>query len=290
RRIGIGDAPDLYAHQLSTMGPMGRSAADVALLLDALAGFDPAAPLSFEDAPSFHDALAAEPDPAARARGLRIGWLADLDGRCPMDPGILATCEGALKVFEDLGATVEPCRLDLDPEIPWDGWTTLRSWIMAAKFRDDFADPARRDLLKPEVIWEIERGLAYSALDIHDAVLKRAAQHRALEALFSRCDLLAVPSAQVWPFPVEQRFPQEIAGIAMDTYHRWMEIMLPASLSGRPAISVPAGFCPADGPAPGTPIGVQLIGPLRDDLGVLRAAAAFETAADQASLAPPDPA
>lgn len=289
-RIPNSDAPDLYAHQLSTMGPMGRSAEDLALLLDALAGFDPAAPLSLDDAPSFFDALSAKPDPAAYAKGLRIGWLGDLDGRCPMDPGILSTCEGALKVFEGLGAAVEPCRLDLEPEIPWQGWTTLRSWIMAAKHGPEYADPARRALLKPEVIWEVERGLGYSALDIHEAVVKRAAQHRALEALFARYDLLAVPSAQVWPFPVEQRFPQEIAGVAMDTYHRWMEIMLPASLSGRPAISVPAGFCPADGPAPGTPIGVQLIGPLRDDLGVLRAAAAFETAAEWVSQAPPEPA
>ncbi|MEM6745684.1 MAG: amidase family protein, partial [Pseudomonadota bacterium] len=156
--------------------------------------------------------------------------------------------------------------------------------------REAYEDAGKRALLKPEVVWEIENGLKLSALDVHAAWVQRTRQHRALEALFARYDLLAVPSAQVWPFPVEQRFPEEIAGRAMDTYHRWMEIMIPASLSGRPAISVPAGFCPEGGPAPGTPIGVQLIGPLRDDLGVLRAAAAFETAADWVRQAPPEPA
>ncbi|MEM6439220.1 MAG: amidase, partial [Pseudomonadota bacterium] len=289
-RIPNSDAPDVYTSQLAVMGPMGRSAADLALLLDALAGFDPAAPLSLEDAPSFFDALEAEPDPASHAKGLRIGWLGDLDGRCAMDPGILETCEAALKAFEGLGAAVEPARMDLDPDVAWESWTRLRHAVMAAKHREAYEDAGKRALLKPEVVWEIESGLKLSALDVHAAWVQRTRQHLALEALFARYDLLAVPSAQVWPFPVEQRFPEEIAGRTMDTYHRWMEIMIPASLSGRPAISVPAGFCPEGGPAPGTPIGVQLIGPLRDDLGVLRAAAAFETAADWVRQAPPEPA
>src|SRR6056297_3181525 len=96
-RVPNVDSTDLYAHQLSTNGPMGRSVADMALLLDALAGWDDRAPLGIAETPAF---LAGLEGAEGSAKGLRIGWMGDWNGRWPMEPGILATCEAALKVYE----------------------------------------------------------------------------------------------------------------------------------------------------------------------------------------------
>jgi amidase len=91
--------------------------------------------------------------------------------------------------------------------------------------------------------------------------------------LFEHHDVLALPTAQVWPFDAELRWPREIAGRAMDTYHRWMEVTIYATFAGLPCIAVPAGFGAA-----GLPMGLQLIGRPRADAEVLRVAAAYESA------------
>ncbi len=95
-------------------------------------------------------------------------------------------------------------------------------------------------------------------------------------ALFEQHDVLALPSAQVWPFDAEQRWPTQITGRPMDTYHRWMEVVIYATLAGLPCISVPAGFGPT-----GLPMGLQLIGKPRGDLALLQLARAYERAAQE---------
>ncbi|WP_049104825.1 amidase family protein, partial [Burkholderia cenocepacia] len=90
-----------------------------------------------------------------------------------------------------------------------------------------------------------------------------------------RYDFIAAPTAQVFPFDVDQRWPKEIAGRAMDTYHRWMETVVPWTLAGCPVINVPVGFNDA-----GLPMGMQLIGRPRADLAVLQLARGYERAAD----------
>jgi amidase len=106
------------------------------------------------------------------------------------------------------------------------------------------------------------------------ASVERTAFHHHVLGLFEHVDFLALPSAQVWPFPVEERWPKAIAGRAMDTYHRWMEVVVIATFAGLPAVSVPAGFS-----ATGLPMGLQLIGKPRGDLELLRLARTYETAA-----------
>jgi Asp-tRNA(Asn)/Glu-tRNA(Gln) amidotransferase A subunit family amidase len=112
---------------------------------------------------------------------------------------------------------------------------------------------------------------------------QRSAYYRQVCAMFDRCDALALPSAQVWPFDAEQRWPSSIAGRAMDTYHRWMEVVIYATFAGLPCISVPVGFGPT-----GLPMGMQLIGRPRGDRALLRLAHAYERAADDVlSVRPP---
>ncbi|MEM9939918.1 MAG: amidase family protein, partial [Pseudomonadota bacterium] len=131
-------------------------------------------------------------------------------------------------------------------------------------------DPDKAAKLKPEAVWETERGLKLSAMDVHRASEIRSDWYRRAHSLFETYDALILPSAQVWPFPINWHWPKEIAGQYMDTYHRWMELVIPASLIGLPAAVVPAGFGEN-----GLPMGLQIIGRDGDDKGVLELAEAF---------------
>ena len=177
---------------------------------------------------------------------------------------------------------MEAIDLPFDAEMLWESWTTLRHWAVAGNLGALYVAPATRERLKPEAQWEVERGLALSAQDIHVANVQRGDAYRAWSALFERFDYLAMPSAQVFPFDVETHWPREIAGRTMDTYHRWMEVVIPASMLGAPTISLPAGLNGA-----GLPIGFQLIGRPRDDWGVLQLARAFEKASGDLARLPP---
>ena len=90
-----------------------------------------------------------------------------------------------------------------------------------------------------------------------------------------KCDALILPAAQVWPFPIETEYPTEIAGTPMPTYHRWMEVMVPVSLSGLPGAGIPAGFDER-----GLPLGLQIIGKPGADDQLIEIAKAWAEAAD----------
>ena len=267
-RIPYNPASDLFVQQLTTEGPMARSVDDLAMLLSVQAGPAPQAPLSLPEAGSSF----ARP-PERHAAGLRIGWLGDAGG-LPMEPGILATCEMALAAFAQAGARVEPATLPLSREAIWDTWLVHRHWLVTGALMPWYENPAHRALLKPEAIWEIEGGLRLSAQQVYRASLQRSALYRGIVRLFERFDLLALPTAQLFPFDAAQRWPTAIGGVAMDTYHRWMEVVVAATLSGCPVLGAPAGF----GGAADLPIGIQLIAPRGADLALLAAGRAFERA------------
>ncbi|HMO45211.1 MAG TPA: amidase [Rubrivivax sp.] len=259
-------AGDGYVALLGTEGPMGRTVRDVAMLLSVQAGYDARQPLSIaQDGSAFAQPLRPE------ARGLRIGWLADLGGHLAFEPGILALCEAALRRFEAAGAVVEPLALGYSCDEVWQTWLTWRRFLVAGTLGPLGADPKQYARLKPEAQWEYDQGQHLSGPQVYAASANRTRFYRHMLSLFERFDLLALPSAQVWPFPAEWTWPREIAGRTMDTYHRWMEVVIYATLAGLPAISVPAGFG-----AQGLPMGLQLIGPPLGDLAVLNAAAAYE--------------
>ena len=256
---------ETFLHFLSTNGPMARCPRDLALLLEVMAGPDPARPFCLPAEP-FVDPLVAD------LRGRRIGWLGDWGGAWPVEAGILPLCEGALARFADLGVTVEPVAPPFPAADLWHAWTTLRAFANAARLGPLHADPDRRAHLKATAIWEVTQGQGLSVAEVEAASLIRSRWYAAAAALFDRYDAVALPTAQVWPFDVAQEYPRAIAGREMDTYHRWMEVVVPASLIGLPALAVPAGFGDA-----GLPMGLQLIGRHGNDLGLLQLAEGWHT-------------
>lgn len=265
---------DSFLHQLGTAGPMARSPRDLAAMLATMAGPDPRLP---------HDAGAFRPAPeVADMAGVRVGWLGDWGGALPTEAGVLETCEAALRQLESLGAQVEPLAAPFSAPALWASWTTLRSWSVAASLSPLLADPRSDAGLKAEARWEIERGLRLSAMEVHRASVIRSDWFRTAAALFDRFDVLALPTAQTWPFPVEWHWPREIAGVAMDSYHRWMEVVVPASLIGLPVVAVPAGFGAA-----GLPMGLQLIGRRGADARLLQIAGAWHAGVPWTGRTPP---
>ena len=270
-RVPAWPAQDAWLTQFGTEGPMARTVRDLALLLDVQAGYDARVPLSLASAPSFAARLGAA---EARAAGRpRIGWLGDLDGYLPFEPGVLDVCAQGLARLADIGCTVEPRPLGFAPERIWDAWLTLRHWMMSDRLAPYLAKPGGRELIKPEALWEHDQGATLTATQVMAASVERTAFYQHVLALFEQVDFLALPTAQVWPFDVTERWPKQIAGRAMDTYHRWMEVVVIATFAGLPAASVPVGFS-----ATGLPMGMQLIGRPRGDLDVLRLARDYERA------------
>jgi amidase len=260
---------ELFLHTLSCDGPMGRSIPDVALLLSVMAGPDSRAPFSIEQDPAmFTNQLKRD------FRGVRIAWLGNFDGYLAMQPGILELCEKSFPAFEAAGCTIEAAQPGFSPEKLWSAWLTLRHSLSASGLAEFYDDPQKRAKLKPEIQWEIEGGLHTSALEFQRASQARSEWYRALQKLFQKFEYLLLPSAQVFPFDAQEHWPKEINGKKMDTYHRWMEVVLTATMGGLPALNVPVGFGPD-----GLPVGMQIIGRHHADLAVLQLAYAYEQAA-----------
>ena len=280
-RPGYGVVPgdpsgDTFLHQLATNGPMARNVRDLTRLLDTIAGPDRRLPHTALQIPDFSGSLDAS------VSGRRIGWVGGWDGHYPIEPEILSLCETALGTFDPLHVSVETFRPEFDPSRLWSSWITLRSFAIAAGLREHYDDPARRDLLKPEAVWEIERGLGLSAMDVHEASVIRSEWFSYLSGVFEKFDALVLPSAQVFAFDAEAHWPREVCGRAMTTYHQWMEVVVPVSLVGLPALNVPVGFSAA-----GLPMGMQMTGRRGNDMGILQLGQAYHQATDWPNRRPP---
>jgi amidase len=181
----------------------------------------------------------------------------------------------ALAVLAALGAAVTDVPVGFDMDRLWRGWRIYRHFLFAGAQGADYADPQKRAMMKPEMVWEIENGLRLSASDVHAASATRSDWYRYVLDLFQAYDFLVLPAAQVFPFDVALDWPKEIAGRAMDTYHRWMEVVIGPTMAGLPVAAMPAGFGSA-----GLPAGIQIIGRPRADRAVLQLAAAYEAQVD----------
>ncbi len=272
-----GDGRDAWLPSMGVAGPMARIPADLALLLSVMAGYDEREPLSIlGDGAIFAGALDSD------LRGKRIAWLGDYGGALPCETGILELCERALKTFESLGCLVEPARPDMALEDVWRAWVTLRHWQVGTNLLPFYSAPRMRALMKPEAIWEVERGLALSAFDVSAASAVRTRWHQTLLGFFQRYDFFVLPTAQLFPFALETPWPREVAGRRMESYHEWMKCVVPATMSGGPALAAPAGFNNQ-----GLPIGIQIVGRNRAELDCLRLAYAYDKETSWTRRRPP---
>jgi amidase len=255
---GSGDGWD----PATVLGPMARTVGDLALILAAISGPDPRSPLSHGDPAEFCGDLAGD------IAGMRVAWCPDL-GELPIEPPVVAVLGQARDRLTALGCIVEDVALDLTRAD--EAFETLRALGFARAFGDSL--PALRETAKDTVVWNIERGLALDGPTIARALAKRTEIFTMFVGILERFDVLAAPSAQVVPFPIEQEYPVQVAGVTMPHYLGWMRVCSRISLSAHPAVAVPAGFTDD-----GLPVGLQFVGRYHGDLRLLGQAAAWEAA------------
>jgi amidase len=141
-----------------------------------------------------------------------------------------------------------------------------------------------RDKMKPEMIWNIEKGMAQSSGDLSVALRERGALYQRVATWFEDYDVLACPAAIVAPFDVDMRYVEQVGDHKFANYVDWLYITFAITLTGCPAISVPVGFT-----ASGLPVGLQLVGRPRGEAELLSYAARLEEIVNISPAAPIDP-
>jgi amidase len=262
--------------QLGVEGPMARTVADTALLLAVLAGPDPRVPLALDGpAPALTDPAQIAVLLTRDLRGLRVAWSPDLG--LPVEPEVLEVLAPAREVLAGLAGTVTDATPDLS------GADEVFRTFRALRFATFSGALLRegRELVGPNVTWNIQRGLELTVADLSRATVARAALAERVSGFFAEFDVLACPVSAVAPFDVTLDWVHEINGRPLHTYLDWMASAYLISVTGLPAISVPAGFT-----AGGLPVGLQLVGRRRADGDLLAVARAFEAATGHAAVMP----
>jgi amidase len=266
-RPSVGRVPNPKAafawSTLSTSGCLGRSVADLALGLSAIAGPDSQAPLSIEEPGDWFAR------PLGRSfKGVRVAWFKDLGGQ-PFDPRVRGVTDGHRKTFESLGCIVEQAEPDFAPaEI---AFRLIRAWNSASLYGERLH--AHPDAFKDTLKGEIEQGLRLTGADLARAETAHGQMWRRFQTFLGKYEYFVLPTTQCPPFDVDTPYPTEIAGVKFDNYIDWMKACWYISVPGNPAASVPAGFT-----AEGLPVGIQIVGRHHADFAVLQLAHAFEQA------------
>jgi len=244
-------------------GPMARSVSDVAFLLSAIAGSDPRDPACYPSDPTFFN------KPLERSfKGVRVAWCPDLGG-LPLDRRVRSVLDSQRQAFENLGCIVEEACPDLNGADKifldirlWSSFNVLGPLL-----------ETHRSQMKPEAIWQIEAGARVSATDLAIAMIRHGELLERMRRFQTKYEFLLCAVNQVAPFDASLDWPNEIEGVKMENYVAWMKSAYWITTTFCPAISVPAGFT-----SDGLPVGIQIVGRHRDDLGVLQIAYAFEQA------------
>jgi amidase len=259
---------------LTVHGPMARNVEDLALLLDAMSGEHPADPLSLPALPaSFLSAARSGKKPK------RIAYSPDL-GITPVDPEVAAITRKAAARFAEAGAIVEEAHPDLREAR--ECFHVLRAFDFAISKAALLRK--KRELLKPEVIWNIEEGLKLTVEQLECAEAQRVAMTARTLEFFATYDLLLTPATIVAPFPVENRYVAECAGKKFDNYVEWLGIVYAITLVCCPALSLPCGFT-----ASGLPVGLQMVAPPRGEARLLAGAKVLEDVLGVRGTTPIDP-
>jgi amidase len=260
---------------LSVDGPIARTVGDLALFLDAMTGEHWADPACLP--------RPAEPFQRAAARAKlppRIAWSPDLGGLMPLDPEVRAVCTAVARQLDGLGARVEETCPDFGDAT--EIFRVLRAASFAARYAPLLA--TNRKDLKPEIVGNIEAGLALTG-EVHGrAEAARTALVQRTAAFFQQHDLLITPAVIVPPFDIEQRYLTEVGGHKFKDYVGWLIGSFAITLTTCPAISIPCGFT-----KDGLPIGLQIVAPFRGEAALLSGAAAIEAALALPRKTPIDP-
>lgn len=259
---------------LGVEGPMARNVEDLALLFDAMVGEEPVDPIALpSDGTSY---LAAS----------RSGWIPkrvavsrDL-GISPVDPQVADIVVAAARKLEQAGIIVEEAHPDFSDAM--NCMQTLRALGYATGMAGLLA--SHRDQLKPEVIWNIEKGLKLTGADIAKAEAQRGTMFRRMRELFETYDLLLCPTTIVPPFPVEKRYVEECNGVKFTSYVDWLLIVSAITLVACPAISIPAGFTRDK-----LPVGLQIVAPCRGESKLLAGAKFIEDVLGLGRITPINP-
>jgi len=272
-RVPMGPTSDPF-QTLSMNGPMGRNVADLALLLDAQVGIEPGFPLSLPVPETSFETAALSP-----ALPGSIGFSPNL-GIGPVDAEVAEICRAAVGRLAGTETTVEESCPDFSGAL--DIFQTLRATLFVTGRASLLEN--HRDALKPEMIWNIEKGMKLTAAEIGRAQVERGHLTRRVADWFETHDILACPVAIVPPFDVDIRYVERVGDHAFDNYVDWLYIVAAITLTGCPAISVPCGFT-----ASGLPVGLQLVARARDEAKLLSVAAAAEEIFGIAGQVPMDP-
>jgi amidase len=259
---------------LTVHGPMARNVEDVALLLDAMSGEHPADPLSLPGLPKSFLSAARSPE-----KPKRVAYSPDL-GITPVDPEVAAITRKAAERLAGAGVIVEEAHPDLREA--HECFHVLRAFDFAVTKAELLR--TKRDLLKPEVIWNIEQGLKLSVEQIARAEAQRVAMTARIITFFKDYDLLLSPATIVAPFPIENRYVAECAGKKFDNYVEWLGIVYAITLACCPALSLPCGFT-----ASGLPVGLQMVAPPRGEAKLLAGAKMLEDILGLRGTTPVDP-
>jgi amidase len=271
----VANTPKFKADRpLSVQGPMARNVEDVALLLDAMTGEHLADPLSLPSPPASFLSSAR-----SGKRPKRVAYSPDL-GITPVDPEVATVTRKAAERFAEAGAIVEEAHPDLREAHQC--FHVLRAFDFAISKAALLR--TKRDMLKPEVIWNIEEGLKLTVEQLERAEAQRLAMIERTLAFFESYDLLLAPATIVPAFPVENRYLAECAGKTFDNYVEWLGIVYAITLTYCPALSLPCGFT-----ASGLPVGLQIVAPPRGEAQLLAGAKALEDILSLRGTTPIDP-
>lgn len=270
--VGLRPSPGLVAsapgadgfNAFGVDGPMARNVADVALLLDAMTGFDPVSPLSHPPSTdSYLGACLATPGP------LRIAFSPDLGGLAPVTTDIAEILSKAVVQVQAADIAVEehqPETRGLDH--------AFRTFRALGMWTSHQVTPKRiSDHFKPTLAENIRTGGTLTVDDIATANVTRSRLYAQMRGLFGTFDVLACPVTGLAPLPSEVEYPTEVAGRPCGDYLDWLSFAFLATTCGLPALSLPVGFT-----ASGLPVGLQLIGAPRGEARLLQVARRLEGA------------
>ena len=250
---------------ISTPGCLARTPEDMSILLDVIVGQHKEDPISFSLNSSFRETNLSDQDFSK----IKIGWLSNMNDNYQYDLELIEICNKKLKSLEKNKIIIEYLKPKLDVHKLWNCWGTLR----AKSIYEDIITMNIKDIneMTSQAIWEHNKGIKLNEEDVKLALNSRIELSNDVNNLFGNFDFLALPSQQAFPFDKNLKYPEKINDSPMDTYHRWIEIHIFASLFYLPSISIPIGFN-----KDGYPIGIQIIGKQSEDLKVLAFAKKYE--------------